>query len=62
MRDRLDVDKLKHGFNRTCDYITLRFQDWQSLKLFDMEFSISANEISEATEGTLYVIAKEQNP
>jgi len=59
---RISVDKLKHSSSRTCDYITLRFQDWQSLTSFSMEFSISANEIPEATEGTLHVIAKNQNP
>lgn len=55
---RISVDNLKHGFEHECDYITLRFQDWQSFKSFEMKFSISANEIPEATEGTLHVIAK----
>lgn len=58
---RISVDNLKHSFNYTCDYITLRFQDWQSLKSFEMQFSISANEMPVATEGTLHVIAKVQD-
>ncbi len=58
---RISVDELKHEFYRKCDYITLRFQDWESIKPFDMGFSISANEIPEATEGTLHVVARVQD-
>ena len=58
---RISVGKLKHEFNCTCDYITLRFQDWQSVKSFGMQFSISANEMPEATEGTIHVIARLQD-
>ena len=58
---RISVDNLKHGFERKCNDITLRFQDWQSLKSFEIKFSISANEIPVETEGKLHVIAHVQN-
>ena len=58
---RISADNLKHGFERECDYITLRFQDWESIKSFDIGFSISANEIPKANEGTLHVIARKED-
>ncbi len=58
---RISVDDLKHGFDYECDYITLRFPDWQSVNSFNMEYSISANEIPEETEGKLHVITSVQD-